>query len=357
VADHPWRMAQIPREAAGQFAVFTTSQAIEAGWTRSALGRATVSGRLRRIRTGAYLAPDAAFGCLPGPVSAEPGQDNGRFGQARRELQVRGVAAALLITNSTLSHQAAAVTHGLAIFGQLSDRPCLTVRPGFRVGELGTHLHRVALPSGQVCSSGGLRFTSVARTCLDLAREFGLASGLVAAEDAVRRGLTTRSELEAVYGTMRGRGGSPAARDVVQFVDGRHESPLETISALALRSLPEQPRPQVSLFAPGGEFLARCDFLWERLGVVGEADGRAKYASDQLWREKRREDRLRAHGLVVVRWGFEEAIQRRLLLATVQRGFQQAEMLRAAGISPTALEHNACGPPSRFLLSDRPRVE
>jgi hypothetical protein len=49
-----------------------------------------------------------------------------------------------------------------------------------------------------------------------------------------------------------------------------------------------------------------ADFAWP--GVVGECDGRLKYADrDVLWAEKRREDRIRALGLRVIRWGWDDA--------------------------------------------------
>ena len=52
------------------------------------------------------------------------------------------------------------------------------------------------------------------------------------------------------------------------------------------------------------------DFSWLSHGTVGEFDGRMKYGRDVasgdgrdvLWREKLREDRLRARGLEIVRW-------------------------------------------------------
>jgi very-short-patch-repair endonuclease len=50
------------------------------------------------------------------------------------------------------------------------------------------------------------------------------------------------------------------------------------------------------------------DFLWEEQATVGEFDGRLKYMgqpnADVLYAEKRREDRLRALGLEVVRFGY-----------------------------------------------------
>jgi very-short-patch-repair endonuclease len=52
------------------------------------------------------------------------------------------------------------------------------------------------------------------------------------------------------------------------------------------------------------------DFFWEEQATVGEFDGRLKYTgqpnADVLYAEKRREDRLRALGLEVVRFGYHE---------------------------------------------------
>lgn len=53
-----------------------------------------------------------------------------------------------------------------------------------------------------------------------------------------------------------------------------------------------------------GAFVARVDFLVAGTRVVVEFDGKSKYADGDpavLWAEKRREDRLRRLGYVVVR--------------------------------------------------------
>lgn len=93
------------------------------------------------------------------------------------------------------------------------------------------------------------------------------------------------------------------------------ESWLESASAWVMSSwgLP-LPVAQVVVLDAAGRFVARVDALWPDHGVVGEADGLAKYAmgtTDQdgvglVARAARdqlvREDRPRDLGLVVVRW-------------------------------------------------------
>lgn len=75
------------------------------------------------------------------------------------------------------------------------------------------------------------------------------------------------------------------------------------------------------------------DFWWE--GVVGEFDGKMKYrvprgaspeeAAEIVWREKKREDRLR-RGSEVARWVYADALDTRRL----------ARILASAGIRPVA---------------------
>jgi hypothetical protein len=82
---------------------------------------------------------------------------------------------------------------------------------------------------------------------------------------------------------------------------------LETFSRLALleQGLPE-PVLQQSFHDERG-LIGYVDMWWPDLQVVGEADGALKYQQRaDLVNEKKREDRLRAAGLGVVRWTSEE---------------------------------------------------
>ena len=92
-------------------------------------------------------------------------------------------------------------------------------------------------------------------------------------------------------------------------MDARSESVGESRCRVVLHELGYAPRPQVLLSDAAGVF-ARLDFEIEDISTVVEFDGRIKYgklvpeghsASDVLWEEKRREDRIRATGRQVVR--------------------------------------------------------
>ena len=114
-------------------------------------------------------------------------------------------------------------------------------------------------------------------------------------------------------------------------MDGKAESPLESIRRHALVGLPP-PRTQVTIARPDHQSIGRVDFYWDGYGVVGEADGRIKYSDDALWLQKRREDELTELGLVVVRWGWAEARAPARLQERIQRALGRASRLRSAGI-------------------------
>ena len=89
------------------------------------------------------------------------------------------------------------------------------------------------------------------------------------------------------------------------------QSYLETLSRLALlrEGLPE-PQLQVPFHDRHG-LIGIADMYWPYLNVVGEADGAIKYINqDAIVNEKRRENRLRAAGLGVVRWMMSDILER-----------------------------------------------
>jgi hypothetical protein len=315
-------MRAIPSHAEAQFGVFAQEQACEEGWSLSALKRAAHRGDLCRLRRGVYALPLAA--------------DQPDWRRRRTEFIQQAAAATLVIPTGHASHAAALAMHDLPLL-ELPSEPCLTLPPGFRIVERDVHLHRICEPDWY--RLGHVAVSRPARACLELSKEQGLTAAVVAADAAARRGLLTPGSLRETYRSMRGRGGAPLAQQVIDLVDGRCESALETVSRLALPAALPKPELQVTLTTMGGDFLGRVDFYWEELGVVGEADGRLKYESGEelvdaraLWKEKQRADQMGDFGGVVVRWGWLEARQPHLLEQKLWRAFSRAQHLRAAGI-------------------------
>lgn len=166
---------------------------------------------------------------------------------------------------------------------------------------------------------------ALAETGLAGAREF-----LVPSDAALARRLVDREELGRAVAVRSGRRGVAGLRAVLDWCDGRHESPGETLASYVLRMLGHELEPQYAVpdtgtWTPGGRGY-RADFRIVGTRVLVEFDGRQKYAQAQdLWDEKRREDRIRSLGWEVVRLTWADLRDP----ATVRRRIERA-LARAA---------------------------
>lgn len=220
-------------------------------------------------------------------------------------------AATLTCPRGTISHAPGAISHRIPVLGRL-DRPCLTVPAGTALRTLAAvHLHRATLSADDVVDVGGYATTRPARTVLDLARERGVPAGVVAADHALRDGLVSRDELLAEFERCANWPGRKAARITLAMADPRAESPLESLSRvrIAAAGLPA-PIPQAWIYDHEDQFIGRADFYWDEFGVAGESDGDIKLdlgAAAVLAGRSRHVD-LGDTGMIVVRWGWSEAL-------------------------------------------------
>ena len=263
------------------------------------LRRAARRGDARRVRRGAYVGVDRWAG----------------LDDIQRHVLEVHAAVAAIHTPALVSHRSAAALWGLPLVGAMPSAVHLTFfgnSPG--VSRAGVTRHVAQEPVAQA-SAAGLRLTSVARTVIDLARVDGFLTGVAAGDAALHEGLLTPDELATELERAGRRRGVRVARDVVGFVDGRSESPGESLSRVRMHELGFPPPELQHEIRDRGRFIGRVDFWWEEQRVIGEFDGRSKYgidesarsATDQLWDEKIREDRLRATGATVVRWTWSDA--------------------------------------------------
>ena len=172
------------------------------------------------------------------------------------------------------------------------------------------------LQDGEVTLDGEVAMTSKARTVVDCARRLPPQDALAIADAALRGGLPQRALRHAVR-RQDGWPGVVNARSVLALADGRRETAFESWSAWAFHEQGvRQPLWQATVLDREGVHLDRTDARWPE-GVVGEADGGAKYRLKALERrgvldaedlaaaldeERRRERELRRAGAVVVRW-------------------------------------------------------
>ncbi|MFN8076624.1 MAG: hypothetical protein U0Q15_14560 [Kineosporiaceae bacterium] len=190
----------------------------------------------------------------------------------------------------------------------------------------------VPVPLGQ----GAATITGPLTTVVDCAHLLPGRDALAIADAALRAGLIRREDLARVVTSLGRRSGTARARRVLQLADGRRESPLESWSAweFDVAGLPA-PRWQVTILRASQGFVARVDCFWD-VGLVGEADGRAKarlhratrkgWSVDGVGRvledERQRESQLRDCHLHVIRWSARDLLDEvrcRRLIADLRR--------------------------------------
>jgi hypothetical protein len=206
-----------------------------------------------------------------------------------------------------LSHASAARVHDLIVPRSEPKDVRITAVDQWRRGR-GYRVARAALPGDDVDPWLAFATTSVSRTLVDCAREWSLTDSVIAMDAALQAQKVDRAEVHRAVLAGTHRVGIAGAARALALADGRAESPLETRGRLAMLSA-GLPRPELQVTLHDGDgFIGRVDAWYEEAAVAIEFDGRVKYSdprgassSEVLWKEKRREDRMRDAGARVVR--------------------------------------------------------
>ncbi len=265
--------------------VFATADALACGLDRNALGTLVRTGQLRRIRYG---------------VLTTTGTWNRHAAEGRtHHLACAAVIRRLRRPQSVVSHTSAARLHGLILPREADADVWLTDPEQYRTGR-GYRVLEAPLPVADVTVLGGLRVTSLTRTLADVGRSWPVTDTVVAADDVLADGRTTRAALSAAaLDQTHWVGAGRSARALALARVGAH-SPHETRSRLALvaAGLPE-PVLQAAVLR-GERLVAVLDMYWEGTAVFAECDGMVKYTdpwgmrspADVAWAEKARHDDL-----------------------------------------------------------------
>ncbi|MGX5680810.1 hypothetical protein [Schumannella luteola] len=187
---------------------------------------------------------------------------------------------------------------------------------------------------------GGLLATTLERTAADVARTESLVRAVAIMDaalrgnDAVGRLSATRGRIGAELETLQGAPGIARAVGVLSFADGRSGSPGESCSRVGMWKLGFPVPVLQQRWTDRDGLIGFSDFWWPDMNLIGEFDGFGKYVRSEfthgrsieeiVFQEKQREDRLRACGQQVVRWGWNEALSLPLL----------ERKLRGAGLEP-----------------------
>lgn len=275
---------------------------------------------------------------------------------ALNDRQRHGVQAAALqdtaIKTPIFNGQTSALLWGLGIIGCPSQLCTVTDDP---VGGRSKHGIRRTLGSTTtgVCQLGDVWVTDKARTAVELTSTLNFAEAL-AVVDSSRRSpsfsasteladwdkdrawgpAATLKELTGAMEHLRSESRRRRVSGVLDLSTDLAESPGESMSRaqMILLNVPS-PELQASFTLKNGR-IARTDFYWPELGLVGELDGQGKYLREELrgtrtiqdvvMAEKARENALRALGLNMIRWDWADMMNPKVF----------AQILGDAGLKP-----------------------
>jgi hypothetical protein len=275
---------------------FTRLDALAAGYSDSEIRLRLRKGQWTRLCRNAYAEPDHW------PEGESPWE---------RTRRLHGLMARVLIERMSgevaISHQSAALLHGLPSWGFDLDRVQLTRMAGRARSDRTSEIHRSPLMADDVVEVQGLRLTSPARAIIETTCISSYEVGVVLCDAALRDGIATAEQLLSMSKRLEHWSGSPACRTAVAFADGASESVGESrLRVLMANQGVPPPALQVEIRNPDGQLVGRVDFLVQKTLIV-EFDGAQKYDSPKvLLAEKWREDRLRELGYSFVRVGWAD---------------------------------------------------
>jgi hypothetical protein len=256
---------------------------------------------------------------------------------------MRARARAVLRTahkTAVLSHQSSLAEHGVGLWGVGLHETHLTRTDG-RAGrrEAGVVHHHATLGKRWWSVRSDVPTTHPARAAIEVATAYGAEAGLVAACGVLHRELATVAELHDAAATARHWPGSLGTRLVLARADCRLSNVAEARTwHLFFEQRVPRPEPQVEVLDEHGNLLGIVDFLWAKLGVFLEFDGRIKYQQhrrpgeslgDYLMREKRREEQICVQkGWICIRVTWADlqrpvVLARRIIKTLESRGFER----------------------------------
>jgi very-short-patch-repair endonuclease len=313
--------------------VFSLQEAAQAGMSRASIRHALRRGKLVRLRVGIYC--DASFWHRSEQVPA-----------ARHALEVRAALIALRRPGWASHYSAARLLELPVPYGQ-PDVVTISQsdRSAGRRAYPNLRLRTSWIDERDATTGWGVPVLGAGRTCLDIAREFGFAAGLVLADAALVHGTADRADFERVAAGMGRWSGVGDVDLVAHHATGRRESPIESRSFAAFVDF-GLPLPQCNQWIIGDEHSrggVRSDFVWKPHRLVGEADGRVKYVDPRrspeltLVEEKTRQVRIEEQGFVVVRWSGAEIEHRPdVVIDRIVRGSRVASAMY--GVPPLHAE-------------------
>jgi len=272
---------------------FTTQQAHDCGYDDRAVRDAIRAGEWRRLRRGVY-----AFSATHDALDDS----------TRHVVLVRAVVHKLGRGRVAVSHQSASCVAGHEQWGWNMDVVNLTrLDGGAARQEAGVKHHVGGTGDDELAEHDGLIVTREDRAVVEACTQMSVEAGLCIVDSALAAGRVSHDMLLAYGERIQPWPRSRHARLAVRLGNGRAATVGESRSRyLFWRFGVPAPDLQVEVRDGSGGLIGIADFGWDLFCHLGEFDGRRKYTRDikagedpgeVVFREKRREDAMRAQGL------------------------------------------------------------
>lgn len=171
------------------------------------------------------------------------------------------------------------------------------------------------LPPSHVTREQGLTVTTVARTIFDLAGVLPAQRVAEALDAAVARKLCTLRQVQQVHFALArpGRRGTVAMRELLEARSDDWIAPASVLESRARTLFAEHdvPVPRFEVQLGDEEWIGRVDCFWDDALLVVELDGRRFHGgASSRDRDRRRDNRLMAMGLRVLRFTWDDLVER-----------------------------------------------
>jgi hypothetical protein len=302
---------------------FKRSEALRCGEDDRTLRAALRDGTIVRLRHGIY-APSELL-----PVGDE---------LARHVFLARAAVAGQRGTVA-LTGPSAAALHGFSLYGHdLSIVHLLRLDRGSGRREAGIDHHiATRFADDSIGEYHGLLAVTPARAVWEVGRMSTLEGGVVTADSAYQLIPGLVEALREQSAIFVSHPGSRTARIALALARPGAESPGESVTRVQFyRHAIPHPELQYAVHDRTGRLLGISDFYWPEHRHLGEFDGKVKYerllrpgepSSDTVFREKRREDEMRADLRGMTRFVWADVMPR-TARATMQRLHYELEQSR-----------------------------
>ena len=254
--------------------LFTRHDALADGWTDRDLHR---SQDIYRVIHGVYALRDV-------PLT--------------HELKCRAVAMRFP-PDSIITGASAATLHGIPLARPHERAEVIVSGVKYVNRRYGTRCWTVRTWPFEHKEWNEIRVATLERAAFDLLARNPFKHGVANVDALIQSGCI---DADRIGKFLEGRHdhGIARARSALGLVDGRAESIPESVLRITLALDGLIAEPQVTVWDPHGQFVARVDLAFRRQKVAVEYDGAWHGDPEQVLLDERRRDRLRANGWIVI---------------------------------------------------------